>query len=172
MKPQKQRIIILIAFISFLLGLFAAVLPHGKYLVFISNEDDALSGYVKLQSNEFQVKYIHSIHLTEVIESLEVLPDASLMMTEVEYSDFAVGMPSNVDEGEEFVQEDGKYFIRNMTTVLPEYRMFVGDIDEALLLSVDGTDYDLKKSLNRGASYTLRIEELSFLQKIQGSELK
>lgn len=172
MKTQKRKICILVVFLSLLLMLVLAIVPTGKYIVFISNENDGLSGYIKLESNAFQIKYVHSIHLSEVIESLEVLPDDSLMMTEVEYSDFAVGMPSNANEGEEFVQEDGKYFIRNMTTPLPEYRMFIGDIDAALQLSVEGIDYDLKKILSRGTSYTLRVEQLSFLQKIQGSELK
>lgn len=169
---KQRRRILLVTFISLLLISVFAVVPTGNYLLFISNEDGELAGYIKLENSAFQVKYVHSIHLTEVIESLEVLPDGSMMMTEVEYSDFAVGMPSNADDGEEFVQEDGKYFIRNMTTLLPEYRMFVGDIDEALLLSVAGTDYDLKKTLSRGTSYTLSVKQLSFLQKIQGSELQ
>ncbi|WP_239457136.1 DUF1850 domain-containing protein [Planococcus versutus] len=136
--------------------------------MFIDNESENLAAYIPLESRLFQIIYTHSIHLSEVIESYKVTDDGELMMTELEYEDFNIGMPSNAGEGETFVEKDGKYFIKNMTRKLPEFRLFVGDVDAGLSFKTKGSRVDLKGTLERGKSYTFRVERLSLFQLRKG----
>lgn len=163
----KQRfLLILIALI--LISSALVYIPLKRSITFIDSDTENLAAYSLLTQPRFQIKYTHSIHLSDVIESFVVLPDNSLKMVELEYEDFNIGMPSNAGEGEVFVEKDGKYFIKNMDRRLPEFRILIGDIDAGLSLLKDGKEYDLKKTLVRGKTYTFKIQRLSFFQQLKG----
>lgn len=165
-----QKILLLISALI-LISSSLVFLPSQKYYVFIDNENDELAGYFPVDSPFFQLIYTHSIHLSEVIESYKVVDNDELMMTELEYEDFNIGMPSNAGEGESFVEKDGKYFIKNMTRKLPEFRLFVGDVDADLSFKTKGQRMDLKKTLERGKSYTFRVQRLSLFQLRKGVKI-
>src|SRR5699024_8586660 len=55
-----------------------------------------------------------SIHLTDVVEIYEVTADHRMKQSEIIFEQFGIGMPSNAEEGETFVYEDGKYHIQHM----------------------------------------------------------
>ena len=148
-----------------------ALFPMKKSYVFIDNKTEKLAGFLPLEETDFQIKYIHSIHLSEVLESYKVLPDNTLKLVELEYEDFNIGMPSNAGEGETFVEKDGKYFIKNMKRELADFRLFVGDVDAGLYFLTDEKEFDLKKTLDRGNSYTFRVQRLSAFQQLKGVKL-
>lgn len=169
---QIARMKQLLFFTSFILFFFLlALIPFGKSFVFIDNDSNKVAGYLPMDNPSFQIKYIHSIHLSEVLESYRVLPDKQLKMVELEYEDFNIGMPSNAGEGEEFVEKDGKYIIRNMERTLPEFRLFVGDVETGLYFVADEEEFDLKETLERGKSYTFRVQHLSILERLKGVKL-
>lgn len=165
-KLMHQVLLSMLALI--IISSVLAIIPLKNNFVFIDNETEKIAAYVPVIDNVFQIKYTHSIHLSEVLESYKVLSDNTLMMTELEYEDFNVGMPSNAGEGEIFVEKDGKYFIKNMTTELPEFRLFVGDVDAGLSFLIQGSEFDLKKILVRGKSYTLRVQRLTIFELLEG----
>lgn len=103
-----------------------------------------------------------------MIESYRLDDEGNLVMTELEYEDFNIGMPSNAGEGERFVEKDGKYFIEDMKRKLPEFRLLVGDVDAELVFLFAGKELDLKKSLERGKIYTFRAQRLSIYQQLEG----
>ncbi len=162
-----QKILLLISALILISSLIVWI-PSQRYYVFIDNESENLAAYIPVESRLFQIIYTHSIHLSEVIESYKVTDNNELMMTELEYEDFNIGMPSNAGEGEIFVEKDGKYFIKNMTKKLPEFRLFVGDVDAGLSFKTKGSRVDLKGTLERGKSYTFRVERLSLVQLRKG----
>ncbi|MFD1031172.1 DUF1850 domain-containing protein [Metaplanococcus flavidus] len=163
----KQRILlILIALI--LISSASVLIPLQRSIVFIDSDTKSLAAYSLLTQPRFKIKYTHSIHLSDVIESFEVLPDHTLKMVELEYEDFNIGMPSNAGEGEVFVEKDGKYFIKNMDRQLAEFRILIGDVDAGLFLMKNEEVYDLKKTLVRGGTYTFRIQRLSIFQQLKG----
>ncbi|MBT2570381.1 DUF1850 domain-containing protein [Planococcus sp. ISL-110] len=168
MRILRIRIILPLLIALSLIGSLITFFPFHKYYVFIDNETEETAAYVPVESPFFQLRYTHSIHLSEVIESYKVIDDDILMMTELEYEDFNIGMPSNAGEGETFVEKDGKYFIKNMTREIPEFRLFVGDVDAGLSFVTKGHEMDLKKTLERGKSYTFRVERLSLFQLREG----
>lgn len=168
MRTLRIRIILPLLIALILIGSLIAFFPFHKYYVFIDNKTEEIAAYVPVESPFFQLRYTHSIHLSEVIESYKVIDGNSLMMTELEYEDFNIGMPSNAGEGETFVEKDGKYFIKNMTREIPEFRIFVGDVDAGLSFVTKGHQMDLKKTLERGKSYTFLVERLSLFQLREG----
>ncbi|MDN7226150.1 DUF1850 domain-containing protein [Planococcus liqunii] len=164
-KPlQLSFLLLIIAFLLFV----AARVPLNKHYVFIDNKNQEIAAHLPVKTRDFQIEYTHSIHLSEVIESYEVLPDNSLRMVELEYEDFNIGMPSNAGEGENFVEKDGKYFITGMKKELPDFRIFIGNIDAGLFFKNNGRKYDLKKTLTRGESYTFKVQRLSLIQQLRG----
>lgn len=168
-KPAKRSLLLLIALILILFAFVFA--PIQKTFVFIDNDNDEIAAYLRMESPFFQIKYTHSIHLSDVLESYKALPDGTLKLVELQYKDFNIGMPSNAGEGETFVEKDGKYFIKNMDRELADFRLFVGDVDAGLSLISAGSEFDLKKTLERGKSYTFRVQRLSLFQQLEGVNL-
>jgi len=163
----KRKRILIVPLIVFLC---AALLftPFKNGLVFFESRTTNLVAYVPLQSEQqFQIRYTHSIHLSDVIESYEVSADQFILQA-LEYEDFAIGMPSGAEEGETFRQENGKYYIENMNRSMADFTLFVGDIDEDLVLRYENQEYDLKKYLKRGESFRFEPERLSLFQLMKG----
>jgi hypothetical protein len=165
-RPAQRILLLVIALI--LISSAIAFFPISKNYVFIDNETNQPVAYMPVDAADFQIKYIHTIHLSEVLESYELTADDHFRMIELQYEDFSVGMPSNAGEGETFVEKDGKYFIRNMSRELPEFRLFIGDVDADLLFLMGNREIDLKEYLTRGKSYTFRVQRLSPIQLIKG----
>ncbi|WP_088005643.1 DUF1850 domain-containing protein [Indiicoccus explosivorum] len=167
-----MRTVIIIAAAALLLAAAAALfIPWKESAVFISSETGKLAAYHPLEERTLKIRYTHSIHLSDVVETYEVTEDLDLRMTELEYEDFAIGMPANAGKGEVFVEKDGKYFIKNMDRVIPGFTLFIGDIDLELSLLAGRHVYNLKSVLERGESYLFRIEKLSWFDLVKGVEL-
>ncbi len=168
-KPVRFVLLSLLALILFISAML--FVPAQKKYVFTDNQTGETAAYLRIQEQTFKIKYIHSIHLSEVLESYKVLADGSLQLVELEYEDFNIGMPSNAGEGETFVEKDGKYIIAGMDRRMGEFRLFVGDVDAGLYFLADGVEYDLKQTLVRGKSYTFNVQRLSIYQLLKGVNL-
>ncbi len=168
MQNKKVLKILLILTILTLICSALFFIPYEKHFVFIDSETNEIAARVPVIDERFKIRYTHSIHLSDVIESYRLDEEGQLMMTELEYEDFNIGMPSNAGEGERFVEKDGKYFIQDMKRKLPEFRLLVGDVDAELVFLIAGKELDLKKSLERGKIYTFRAQRLSIYQQLEG----
>lgn len=116
----------------------------------------------------FQIRYTHSIHLTDVLETYEVTNDKKLRLISMEYEDVAVGMPAHAEEGQTLTYENGKYRLEFSNQILDNFTLYVGDIDMNLFFYYDGKSYDIKKSLHRGNSYLFEIKNISLYAKLKG----
>lgn len=168
MQNTSIRKILLIMAVLILICSAIIFIPYQKHFVFIDSETGELAARIPAVEERFKIRYTHSIHLSDVIESYELSADGQLLLTELEYEDFNIGMPSNAGEGERFVEKDGKYFIQNMKRELPEFRLLIGDVDAELVFLFAGKELDLKQSLERGKIYTFRAERLSIYQQSEG----
>jgi hypothetical protein len=144
----------------------AAIVPINKNYIFIDNETRHIALRLPVEDPDFQIKYTHSIHLSEVVESYQVLSDNQLRIVGLAYEDFNIGMPSNAGEGETFVEKDGKYIITGMKREVPDFRIFIGDVDAGLSFLSNGQEHNLKKLLKRGQSYTFQVKRLSLIQQL------
>ncbi|HEY4622853.1 MAG TPA: DUF1850 domain-containing protein, partial [Solibacillus sp.] len=89
----------------------------------------------------------------------------------MQYEDVAIGMPSSAEAGQTLTYENGRYILRYDDAKLEEFTLHIGDVDYKLNLQHNNEVIPLKEKLTRGKSYVLKIEKLSFYQKMKGVEL-
>ncbi|WP_416145035.1 hypothetical protein [Planococcus koreensis] len=74
MQPKPARRILL-PLLAFILGISALLFaPIQKSFTFTDNRTGDITAYLRIKEPSFQIKYIHSIHLSEVLESYKSFP--------------------------------------------------------------------------------------------------
>jgi len=168
---KKRTSFITVLLVITVLFIIASI-PYKWSFVFFEHRTTNPIAYLPLDNDKnFQIRYTHSIHLSDVIESYKVTKNHEIQLSSLEYEDFAIGMPAGAGEGENFVEKDGKYYIKNMSQVLPSFNILVGDIDCDLAFRYLEDEYNLKNHLMRGESYTFLVTRLSFVDQLRGENL-
>ncbi|MEO4053835.1 DUF1850 domain-containing protein [Solibacillus sp. CAU 1738] len=119
----------------------------------------------------FQTKFTHSIHLTDVIESYELLPSRNIRLVSMEYEDVAIGMPGYAEEGQSLTYENGVYTLRSDDVILKDFTLYIGNVDYDLFFMYEGQVIDLKTELTKGKSYLFQAQKISFYEKMKGVKL-
>lgn len=166
---NRKIVVPLILFLTFLL-LTIFFIPIKQAFIFIEYRTDTPRlFYVLLNDDDsFQIRYVHSIHLTDVIESYEVTKDGKIRMVSMTYENLAIGLPGAAEEGETFSVKDGKYTLSYDNNVIDSFTMRIGDVDADLAFRYRGHEINLKQQLERGMSYTFRVTKLSCFQMLRG----
>ncbi|EMR05229.1 hypothetical protein C772_02805 [Bhargavaea cecembensis DSE10] len=148
----------------------AMTVPISDAFVFTEtrSENPAIHYIRQTENDRFLIRYTHSIHLSDVVETYEVTGDRQIRLVRMEYEDLAIGMPGHAEEGETFTAEDGRYTLEYENRVLDSFVLFVADIDSDLEFLYGGRGYDLKKLLERGSSYRFEFRKLSLLELLKG----
>jgi len=121
----------------------------------------------------FQIRYTHSIHKSDVLESYQYIKGNRIEMLEMEYEDLAIGMPSYAEEHQTLIQRNGKYVLQfNNSAILDNFTIYIGDLDLDLVFNYADEEYDLKKDLQRGKSYLFEIKRLSLYEQWKGVRMK
>jgi len=162
----------IIAIIIFLAGIALSFVPFRSALVFYKENTNHIEAFVPMdKEDEFQIIFKHSIHLTDVVEKYEVMDNDMIKQTEIVYEEFGIGMPSNAQEGETFVYEDGKYHIKDLNNIFHSMNVRNGKTvsETRLVWGIQGehlvwfNDY-----FKPGAWFTLKIEKLTLWQYLKG----
>lgn len=128
--------------------------------------------YIVVDQDEiFQIRFTHSIHLTDVLETYKVVDNDKFQLISMEYEDVAVGMPAYAEEGQSLIYEDGKYTLSYSEVFLDNFVLYVGDINTDLFFYYKGKAIDLKKHLQRGNSYLLEIKKFSLYDRMKGVQM-
>ena len=122
-----------------------------------------------LDEETFQIRYTHSIHLTDVVETYEITKSKELKLMSMEYEDVAIGMPAYAEEGERLTYENGRYILSYDDKVLSDFTIYIGNIDIDLSFIYDQQSYNLKKHLEKGKSYLFQVERISLFEKWKGA---
>jgi len=69
--------------------------------------------------DEFTLKYTHSVALTPVWEIFVINKDYQIVLIETDFLDHGAGLPYTTFENEIFVEEEGRFKIKNMHRILP-----------------------------------------------------
>ena len=166
---NKKKMVPLILFII-LLVLILFLIPIKSAFTFTEHRVETPEiYYIPLKNdNRFQIRYVHSIHLTDVIESYEVTTNYEIRLLSMRYEDLAIGLPGYAEEGETFSVKDGVYTLTYNNNVIDSFVMLIGDVDAELAFCYLGMELNLKKKLVRGESYTFRVSKLSLYQMLKG----
>lgn len=170
MKKSKIAPLILVLAL-FILILFFIPIKDG--VLFTEQKTDHPANYfVPLAgTDEFQIRYVHSIHLTDVFETYEVTHDKKIRFKSMTYENIGIGLPGSAGEGETFSIIDGVYTLTYDDRVIDSFTMFIATIDTDLAFRYDEKEFNLKEKLVKGKSYKLSIEKLSIYQMLKGVNL-
>ena len=69
--------------------------------------------------DEFILKYTHSVALTPVWEIFIINKDYQIVLIETDFLDHGAGLPYTTFENEIFVEEEGRFKIKNMHRIMP-----------------------------------------------------
>ena len=159
-----MRKIFLLFLLVLLISLFVFIIPVRTALVFYEKYGPLRSVSPLKAGDTFQIIFTHSIHLTDVVEKYKITENLQIEQYEFVYEEFRIGMPSNAEEGEFFVYEDGKYHIKNMNNVFESLQIRNGKTVSKHRL-VWGTKDDEQKHMvwfndyfEPGEWYTLKVE--------------
>jgi len=82
--------------------------------------DDELIFKQKVQpGDKFILKYTHSVALTPVWEIFIINEDYQIVLIETDFLDHGAGLPYTTFENEIFVEEEGRFKIKNMHRIIP-----------------------------------------------------
>jgi len=167
MKRVLFFLIVLILGIIFLFSPFFAVFSFEE-----TRTNNPQSYYINVsKENNFNIRYTHSIHLTDVIEAYEITDSNQMRLISMEYEDVAIGMPAHAEEGQTLSYENGKYKLEYSNQIIDAFNLYVGDINLDLAFLYEGKTYDLKKSLGKGHSFLFEIKRISLFDKLRGAEM-
>ncbi|WP_256240378.1 DUF1850 domain-containing protein [Bacillus sp. V3B] len=114
------------------------------------------------------MKYTHSIHLSDVVESYVVTSDHQIKQFELMYENFAIGMPENASDGETFEQKDGKYYLKNMNRLFPSFDLRIGKVHANHTVIFESNEYPLSFLIEPGTWVRLKIERMNVWQQWRG----
>lgn len=166
MRNRKSATVLLLILSSIALLLF---IPFRQVLAFEYQNSGRLLAYIPLTKEEkFQIKYTHSIHLTDVIESYQKTENGEIKQYELMYEDFSIGMPENAGEGEVFEQKDGKYYLKNMNRVFPYFDLRLGQVRANHTVIYKDREYPLSNYIEPGTWIRIKIEKRNLFQLLKG----
>ncbi|MCK4240334.1 MAG: DUF1850 domain-containing protein [Candidatus Atribacteria bacterium] len=85
-----------------------------------SFSDDGLIFRQKIQpGDKFTLKYIHSVALTPIWEIFIIDDRYQIILVETDFMDHGAGMPYASFDQEIFIEEEGKFKIKNMHRIMP-----------------------------------------------------
>lgn len=168
MKVRKLTLPVLIVVMIICLTYF--FLPIHKVFTFTDyRSDHPKPFYVKLEDEmKFQIRYVHSIFLTDVIENYEITNDNAIRLLSMRYEDVGIGLPGFAEDGETIEFKDGKYTLTYKENIIDSFVLFVGDVDADLAFIYKGKEIDLKAYLTKGKSYAFKVKRQSMYQKMRG----
>ena len=166
MGKRKLRIVLLLILTSIAILFF---IPLRQGLVFEYQDSGKLLAYIPFtKEDKFQIKYTHSIHLTDVIESYQETKSNEIKQYELMYENFSIGMPENAGEGEIFEQKDGKYYIKNMNRVFPYFDLRVGQVRANHTIIYNHLEYPLSNYIKPGTWIRIKIKNMNLIQQLKG----
>lgn len=124
-----------------------------------------------LQSNDFQVIFTHSIHLSDVIENYRLSPNQQFELVSMIYEDLAIGMPGYAEENQQLLFEDGKWVLSTEGTSLPSFVLYNSSIHKKLEIRYDKKIYNVKAILPTGKSYRVEVDQLSLIERWKGEKI-
>jgi len=120
--------------------------------------------------DEFILKYTHSVALTPVWEIFIIDKDYQIVLIETDFLDHGAGLPYATFDKEIFVEEEGRFKIKNMHRIIPipiYYR--IGAVRENIFY-FKGVEINLS-SLVGDSLLTLEIDRINLFNYLIGGSL-
>lgn len=168
-RRKSVRKIMILLFLIFISITVMLLIPIRQALVFEYQDSGKILAHIPFtKDKKFKIKYTHSIHLSDVVESYQVTKNGHIQQYELMYEDFAIGMPENASDGEIFEQKDGKYYLKNMNRDFPFFDLRIGQVRANHTVIYQDRDYPLVDYIEPGTWVRVKIKNLNVLQQLKG----
>ncbi len=169
LKGGSMRLKITLVIVPLLLLITLLVfIPFKQTLVFTYENEEKLLAYLPFEKDHsFQIKYTHSIHLSDVIETY-TLTKKQIILTELSYKDFAIGMPSNAEGDEVFEEKNGTYYIKNMNRAFPFIDLRLGQVRADHRIIYKDHTYTLSNFIKPGTWVRMSSKKMSLWELLKG----
>lgn len=156
-------------FLFICIGLGLSFIPSKETISFYDVRTKERIAFLPLdKSQSFSIQYTHSIHLSIVEETYELTKDDEIRQIELMYEDFAIGMPSHAEGNERFVQENGKYYIKNMNRTFPEIVLRVGEVAANHQLAFEDKAIAMTSFTSPGSVLRIKYSKLNMWEQMKG----
>lgn len=115
----------------------------------------------------FGIRWTHSIHLSTIEEQYRIV-DGQIILSEMSFHDYGIGMENELAPGEELILADGRFHILNMQRSFPAIRLFIGQVRANHTLLFAGQDIPLSLIDKPGEAITIQAEKRSILSELGG----
>lgn len=150
---------------AFIVLLFVPFLP---VLAFEHEHSGNVLAYLPAkEGTAFEIKYIHSIHLSPVVESYHV-EGTTIVQDQLTYEEYGVGMPSGAESGEQFAVVDGAYVIRSMNRVFEEIDMRVARVTASQEILTQGKTMAFTTFTEPGSWIRMKVTRIPVWTMIKG----
>ncbi|TLS36729.1 DUF1850 domain-containing protein [Pseudalkalibacillus caeni] len=163
---SKKNFVVLLLLLVLVITLFVPI--RSVVAVEFENTGKLVAYYPASSPQKFAIRYTHSVHKTPVLESYRLAKNNDIVQYELTYENFAIGMPSNAEEGERFVQRDGKYIIENMDRAFPFIDVRVGQVVANHTLIIEGKEVPFHTFTKPGSWVRLKAKKISLWQAWKG----
>ncbi|WP_139492325.1 DUF1850 domain-containing protein [Brevibacillus dissolubilis] len=154
--------------ISILMLAGILLLPLSQAITIRDERTDQLYGMLNMpRERQFQLQWTHSIHRTPVIEYYQI-EDNDLLLTQMSFQDYGIGMESGLAPGEQLVMEDNQFVLKHMNRKFPALHLFIGQVRANHTLLLSGEKIPLSTLAPPGTAIQLQIERVSILEQIGG----
>jgi hypothetical protein len=109
----------IIFFLLLLLGLGFLVSQHSFWVLSLGSGDRILWFRAVEPGDSFQLRYLHSIALSDVWEIFRIDPEYRIVLTETRFQGQGAGLPYNLAPGERLTREGRWFRISGMKRVVP-----------------------------------------------------
>ena len=116
----KTKYIALVGFLTAMIIIIILFFIPVHTLELRTFSDGELYFMQKIQhGDKFILKYTHSVALTPVWEIFIINKDYQIVLIETDFLDHGAGLPYTTFENEIFVEEEGRFKIKNMYRIMP-----------------------------------------------------
>ncbi len=166
-----KKISIIIAFVAIVVGIYLHI-PYKTFLVFEKENSKEVLAYHSINENEvFTISYTHSIHLSEVVEKYKVSKKDQIILTELIYESYGIGMPSNAYGNEKFEKKDGKIYITKMNRTFQLIDVRISKVVANHQLVIKKNHIQLEEYLNSGSWVRIKFRKLNAMEVLKGVNL-
>jgi hypothetical protein len=151
--------------------LWYLVYPSHQILALENPDNGELLSYLPVTDGDhFQIKYTHSIHLSDVHEEYRVQGER-LYPYQLIYEDTGVGMPANAEAGQTFTMDDGKYIISNLQGSTDKLYLTIGAVKANHQIIFNNTSYSLQANIGPGETIAIKTRNVNHWMLWKGDRL-
>lgn len=170
-QDRKQKRRTRLRLFTFMLLVSCIVLlniPFYPILVIRDSKTEQLVWSSRIQNDDtFGIRWTHSIHRSSV-EELYRMEQEQIILSEMTFHDYGIGMENDLAPGEQLVFQDGQFRILHMNRLFPALHLITGQVRADHTLLFAGTQIPLRSLTDPGSAITIQIEKRSIFREIGG----